>query len=227
MIRNTIAFTLLTLSLAAGIASGQETRGTTTTRDLRPFTHLARIPADSGKDTIRFEGAKVVRVTARIASTMDPAYCAALAFRDPGGSMSCPAIETGSPATAYEITYSYIGQPLASDEFGGRNFTFQVYFRPDELAPRVRQALMKKENRSDLAGYFEVSTVREQVRRIAIDEAKSRFCDGNYVDGTWTHSNAACQDEIHTTAIYGPSDYLTVGVEPVAALAGLVMTDAR
>lgn len=224
MIRNTIAFTFLTLSLAAGIASGQESRHTTITQDLQPFTHLARIPADSGKDTIRFEGAKMVRVPTRIASTMDPAYCEALAFRDPGGSMYCPAIETGSPATAYEVTYSYIGQPLASDEFGGRNFTFQVYFRPDELDPRVRQALIKKKNRADLAGYFEVSTVQEHVRRIAIDEAKSHFCDGNYVDGTWSQSVAACQDEIHTTAIYGPSDYLTVRVEPVAALAGHVLS---
>ena len=225
MLRNTIAFTLLTLSLVAGIASGQETRDTTITQDLQPFTHLARIPADSGEDTIRFEGAKMVRIPTRIASTMDPAYCETL--RDSGGSMSCPAIETGSPATAYEITYSYIGQPLASDEFGGRNFTFQVYFRPVELAPRVRQALIRKKNMADLAGYFEVSTMQEHVRRIAIDEAESHFCDGNYVDGTWTHSDAACQDEIHTTSIYGPSDYLTVRVEPVAALADRVMTASR
>jgi hypothetical protein len=158
VIRNTLAFTLLTLSLAAAIASGQETRDTTITQDFEPFTHLARILADSGKDTIRFEGAKMVRVRTRIASRMDPAYCEALAFRDPGGSMYCPAIKTGSPATAYEITYSYIGQPLASDEFGGRNFAFQVYFRPDELAPRLRQALTKKKNRADLAEYFDVST---------------------------------------------------------------------
>ena len=218
MIRNTIAFTFFTLSLAAGIASGQVTRGTTITQDLQPFTHLARIPADSAK--IRFEGAKMVKVPTRIASTMDPAYCEALAFRDPGGSMYCPAIQTGTPATAYEVTYSYIGQPLPSDEFGGRNFTFQVYFRPDELPPQVRRDFTeRKANRADFAEYFKVSTVQEPVRRIVIDETKSHLCDGNFLDGAWTHTDANCKDKIYMKAIATPSDYITVRVDPVSAVA--------
>lgn len=167
MNRNTIAVTIITLSFATGIALGGESNNTTVTlpagsggsgvqiKDSQPFTHLAQIPADANKGTIRFERVKVVKVPTRITYTMDPSYCEELAFRDPGGSMYCPSVQTGSPAVAYEVTYSYIGQSLASDEYGGRNFTFQVYFRPDELAPEVRQALAEKKwNRADLADTF-------------------------------------------------------------------------
>ena len=237
MNRNTIV-TIVTLSLAAGIALGEESNNTTVTlsarsagssvqiRDLQPFTHLASVPADADKGTIRFERAKVVQIPTRITYTMDPSYCEELAFRDPGGSAYCPSVQTGSPATAYEVTYSYIGGPLASDANGGRNFTFHIYFRPDELVPDVRQALTeKKRNRADLAGYFKVNTLQEPVRRIVIDEAKSHFCDGNFVEGMWTHSEANCQDEIHTKAIASRSDYITVRVDPVSAMAGLVPTE--
>ncbi len=116
--------------------------------------------------------------------------------------------------------------PLASDEYGGRNFTFQVYFRPDELAPKVRQALLEKKwSRADFAGYFQVNTFREPVRRIVIDEAKSHFCDGSLADGAWTHTEANCQDEIHMNAIASLSDYVTVRVDPVSAMAGRVATE--
>jgi hypothetical protein len=83
MIRNVIAFTLITLPLATGISLGQEFRNTTATlaarsdasrvqvKELQPFTHLAQIPADSEKGTIRFEGAKIVQVPTRITYTMD------------------------------------------------------------------------------------------------------------------------------------------------------------
>jgi hypothetical protein len=238
MIRKAIAFTLITLPLATGIALGQESRNTTATlaarsdasrvqvKELQPFTHVAQIPADSDKGTIRFEGAKIVQVPTRITYTMDPRYCEEVAFRDPGGSMYCPSLQTGSPATAYEVTYSYIGQPMPSDEYGGRYFTFRVYFRPDELAPEVRQALAEKKwNRADFAGYFQVNTFREPVQRTVIDEAKSHFCSGSFADGAWTHSETNCQDEIHMKAIASPSDYITVRVDPVSAMAGRVSTE--
>jgi hypothetical protein len=233
MFRNAIALTLITLPLATGIALGQESRNTAApavkpgapsvhVEDLQPFTHLALIPAGSEKGTIRLERAKMVQVATRITYAMNSAYCEELAFRDPGGSMYCPSIHTGSPATAYELTYSYIGQPLVSDEYADRKFTFAVYFRPDELASQVRQAFTeKKQGRADLAGYFTVTALNEPVRRIVIDEAKSRFCNGNFVDGLWTRSNATCKDEIYTTAIDGPSDYITVKVDPVPPPAGL------
>jgi hypothetical protein len=99
-------------------------------------------------------------------------------------------------------------------------------FRPDELAPEVRQALAEKKwNRADFAGYFQVNTFREPVRRIVIDEAKSHFCNGSFADGAWTHSEANCQDEIHMKAIASPSDYITVGGDPVSAMAGRVSTE--
>lgn len=57
------------------------------------------------------------------------------------------------PATAYELTFSVVGPPLASDEYGSRNFTFEVYFQPDELPPELRQAISsRKQVRSDAAG---------------------------------------------------------------------------
>jgi hypothetical protein len=237
MNRNTIAYTIITLNLAASIALGEES-GTTVTlpagsggssvqiRDSQPFTHLAQIPADADKGTIRFERAKVVQVPTRITYTMDPSYCEELAFRDPGGAMYCPSVQKGSPAVAYEVTYSYVGQPLASDEYGGRNFTFQVYFRADELALEVRQSLAEKKwNQADFAEYFQVNTFREPVRRILIDEAKSHFCNGSFADGAWTQSEANCQDEIHTKAIASWSDYITVRVDPVSAMAGRVSTE--
>ena len=226
MNRNAIGLTLISLTLACGIVLGQDSNDSTfgliakssasTAQEieLQPFTHVARIPADSDKGTIRFEKAKMVQVPTRIAYTINPSYCAELAFRDPGGSTYCPYMETGSPATAYEVTYSYDGQPLGSDEDGGRNFTFQVYFRPDELAPEVRQALTeKKVGRADLAGYFTVNTFREPARRMVIDEAKSHFCDGNFVDGAWTHTDASCDDEIQLKAVARLSDYITVRVD--------------
>jgi len=85
MNRNPIALTMISLSLAASVAAGQEYRNTTVTpassgafreqvKDSQPFTHVARVPADFNKGTIRFEGAKMVRVPTRIAYTMNSTY---------------------------------------------------------------------------------------------------------------------------------------------------------
>jgi hypothetical protein len=237
MNRNAIGLTLISLTLASGIVLGRDSNDSTiglTAKssasiaqeiELQSFTHVARIPADSDTGTIRFEKAKMVRVPTRIAYTINPSYCEGLAFRDPGGSAYCPYMQTGSPATAYEVTYSYVGKPLASDEYGGRNFTFQVYFRPDELAPEVRQALTEKKlNRADFAGYFKVDTFREPATRMVIDEAKSHFCDGNFVDGAWTHTDAGCNDEIQLKAAARLSDYITVRVDAGAAVVSRVST---
>jgi hypothetical protein len=75
MNRNAIAFTLVTLSLASGIALGQES-------GKQPFTHVAWIPADSDTGTIRFETAKLVQVPTRIAYVMNSTYCRELAMPD-------------------------------------------------------------------------------------------------------------------------------------------------
>jgi len=184
------ALTLVTLNLATGAARGEETP--------QPFTHVAQIPADSDAGFIRFQKAKMVQIPTTIAYTTNPEYCKDIAVRDPGGSMYCSSARTGTPATAYELTFSVVGPPLASDEYGNRNFTFEVYFRPDELPPDVRQAIStRKRSRSDVAGSFNVSTNREPMRKIVVDEAKSHFCAGSLRDGSWTTSDASCKDQVH------------------------------
>lgn len=232
MKRNAFFLTIFTLNLAFGTARANQVDDNTTAassvranahqevRDLQPFTHVAWIPADSDENTIRFKGAKLVQVPTTITYTMNPKYCEELAFQDPGGSMYCPYTQTGSPTAAYQVTYSYIGPPLASDESATRNFTFDVYFRVDELPPAAKAALTgRTRDRADLAGYFTVETLRKPVQQVVIDEARSRFCAGSYVDGAWTHSDANCKDEIVTKSVALLDDYLTVRVEPVPAQA--------
>jgi hypothetical protein len=179
-----------------------------------PFTHLAYIPAGVDPGTIRFEKARVVKISTSSRSTTDSNYCREVAFRDPGGSVVCPQAQTGAAVPAYEVTFSLQGQPLASDERADRNFTFRVYFRPEELGADVQKALAgKKLNRSDAAGYFTVSTYRENARRVAVDNKQSRFCGGNYVDGQWSKTEAGCQDDVRYASVIAPSDYITVRVE--------------
>jgi len=217
-------FTPMTVALLSGgllfpplhAADSKSTAGTGAAQP-NPFTHFSYIPAGADPGTIRFEKAKLVKVPSRVKYTMDADYCKEQAFRDPGGSIACPSTQTEASVAAYEATYSYTGQPLASDEYAGRNFTFSVYFRLDELAPDVQKALAgKKLTRSDAAGYFAVSTYREPVRRVAIDPRQSHFCAGNFVDGAWVHTDPGCRDNIGYTAVTAPSDYVTVKVEPVA-----------
>ena len=224
MNRNIIALVTITLSFAAIVALAGESSNGTVALSAQSSGLSVQIPADSDKSTIKFQSAKIVRVPTRITYTMNQRYCEELSFRDPGGSMYCPYTQTSESVTAYELTYSYIGQPLTSDEYADRNFTFQAYFRPDELPPQVRRDFTEKEpNRPDFAEYFKVDTVQEPMRRIVIDETKSHLCDGNFLDGAWTHTDANCKDEIYTKAVASLSDYFTVRVDPVSAVAGLAL----
>jgi len=186
--------------------------------NLHPFTHLATIPAGADLSTIRFEKVRLVQLPSRIKYTSDEGYCKELAFRDPGGSMACPSARTEAPVSAYEVTYSFTGQPLGSDETGGRNFTLSVYFRPNELPPDVQKALSERKlSRSDAAAYFAVSTSREPAKRVVIDDRQSHFCAGNYVDGAWAHTDAGCLDTINYTSVTAPSDYITVKVDAASS----------
>jgi hypothetical protein len=187
----------------------------TGTEDLHPFTHFAYVPAGADLSTIRFEKVRLVKVPTKIKVTTDASHCKELAFRDPGA--SCTYTQTEASAPAYEVTYSLTGQPLASDEYADRHFTFSVEFRTDELAADVQKALSAKRlSRSDATAYFAVSTHRESVRRVAIDEKQSRFCAGNFVDGVWAHTDAGCQDDVSYTMVTVPSDYMTIQVDPVS-----------
>lgn len=193
-----------------------------------PFTHFASIPASSDPVTIKFERVQATKVFTQVKSTMDPGYCKELQFRDPGGSMYCPYTQQESPAPAYEVTYSFNGQPLASDEYGNRYFTFQVYFRREELAPALRKALSAgQRNRAGLATYFKVTTSRQPVRVTVIDEANSSFCDGNYNYGLWMRNDRNCQNKVRFKTVTILSDYVRVQVDPVSPRPQHVQSSAR
>ena len=185
--------------------------------ELHPFSHVAYIPADAALGTIRFEGISRAHVPVWVRHTANASYCADAAFGDPGGSMSCPSTDTVVSAVAYQVTYSYTAEPMASDESANRHFEFRVYFRYDELPPEVLQAAAaSKLDRADAAAYFAVNTTREPARRLVIDGARSSFCPGAYRDGVWTHNDLSCLDDIHYTAVAALSDQIAVRVDPVS-----------
>ena len=132
--------------------------------------------------------------------------------------MYCPQVRLEAFVPAYEVTYAYQGQPMSSDEYGSKYFTFSVYFRPEELSSQTRELLSHgKTARSDVAMAFEVIASRDPERRMAIDEAASTFCAGSYIDGAWQRTNPDCKDNITSKAVVVLPEYLTIRVEPVTA----------
>lgn len=116
---------------------------------------------------------------------------------------------------AYEVTYSFKSQPLASDEYGDPNFTFKVYFHPEELPAVLRNMISTgKGKRGDLATYFTVTTSHLPVRTAVVDDSASRFCKGTYVNNNWIQDNPKCQDQLNFKTMISRSDYITVQVEP-------------
>lgn len=187
------------------------------TTDLQPFTNTAYIPAGADLSSIRFERAKAVKVATTRTSTTDRHYCSE-GFREPGGSAYCPDSRDGSPAPGYEVTYSFSGPPLGSDEYGNTRFTFSVYFRPYDLDPALLQELSAhKVSRSQARDYFKLSISRGLDQEIAIDERNSAFCAGNYIDGLWTHDNPNCEDKVAYQTVAVPSSYIAVKVDPVTS----------
>jgi len=184
---------------------------------LDPFTHLADIPEGFDPSSIKFEGVKAVKVATESKSTMDVRFCEDATSRDSGGSMYCPYAQLQSPSPAYQVTYSYQGRPMGSDEYGSGYFTFSVYFRPDELSPAVWRELTDRSlAKADAAGYFGLTTYRASVRQVVLDEAASTFCSGDFVEGLWAHTDSKCEDNISTKLITVPSSYITVKVDPAA-----------
>jgi hypothetical protein len=199
--------------LLGSIANAQSV---VTVKDLNPFTHVALIPGGADLTSIRFERVKLVRIPTRIRST-STSSCDEAAFQEPGGSLFCPFSLLEAPAPAYELNYSYTGQPLASDEYGARHFTFTVYYRPEELSPAMRETISRSKGRhGDVQGFFEATTTGIPERRVAIDEANSKFCQGNHVDGSWTQANPRCRDDVQYKNVMGVADYVAVRVDPAA-----------
>jgi hypothetical protein len=212
-------FAIIALGTSA-VAAGAEVRASARNgdvveiTDLQPFTHVADIPVGSQTSSIRMEGIKLVKIATKRRTVTNEAYCNQ-PWAEPGGSMFCQRTADGSPVPAYRVTYSYRSLPMASDESGNTYFTFSVYFRPDEMNPRLRELVADgKARRAELAEFFDVATSSERVQEIVIDLAKSTLCDGNYFDGNWVHTDRKCKDNIAHRRVAIPSPYIRVEVNP-------------
>ncbi len=197
---------LASVMLAAAAASGQ----TVTANNAQPFSHEALIPANSDVSSIRLARVKRVRLPVRIWFA-DSNCEREQTFRDPGGSAYC---QPGKVewTEAYELSYSYSGQPLASDEYAGRKFTFSIYFRPEEISPEARQELSQRKTTTELSEMFGMATSNAAQLRAVVDERNSRFCEGFYLDGAWSQPDQNCRDEIRVKTVTAPADYVTVRV---------------
>lgn len=194
--------------------------------DLHPFTHIAYIPVEADLSSIKIESIKAVKLATKQRS-VNPRDCNEL-WAEPGGSRYCPLITEESPVPAFRVTYSYRGPSTASDEIGRSTyFTFDVYFRPDEIRPGVLRALSSgKISRSAAAEFFQLTTTGDSIQQDAVDQANSTFCDGTYVDGSWIHTNPRCEDSITYQEVASVSPYIKVNVDPVppsleTAMAGI------
>jgi hypothetical protein len=93
-----------------------EAQTITETEALHPFTHEAQIPANADLASIRFVRMKPVKVATEIKLTEDVNYCKEVSSRDPGGSQDSPHSQLTDFEVADQLTYSYIGPPVAPDE---------------------------------------------------------------------------------------------------------------
>ena len=186
--------------------------------NLQPFTHIAYIPVGADVSSIRVEGIKAVKVATERRSVTNLHYCEQSYAAEPGGSMYCPEASNESYVPAYQVTYSYRGQPIASDEYGNTYFTFSVYFHPDELSPGLRRALSSgKMSRSAASEFFPLTISRDRVPQVVVDRENSIFCAGYYLDGYWTHATPKCEESIAYKTVMGPSPYVMVKVELATA----------
>ena len=225
MTRHTIRQFMVGSALAFLASLANAEQDPVTVKELNHFTHVVRIPVGADLSSIRFEQAKLVRIPTKVGFAENTRYCEQLAFRDPGGSLYCPNASFEGVTPAYEISYSYDGPPMSSDEFGGKHFMFHVYFRPEDFSAATRKMFSaKKAARSDDAAAITITTSRDPERRLVIDEARSRFCEGNYVDGAWQQKDPQCTETIKSKTVTAPSDYVTIriGLSPAeqAARAG-------
>jgi len=187
-------------------------------RDLQPFTHIAYIPVGAVPSSLKVEGVKAVQLATRLRYQTNPQYCEERLAAEPATALDCSRTTAESRVPAYEVSYSFSGQPMASDEYGITHFTFSVYFRADELSPEVRRAISAGvAGGTNAAEFFQLTTSKDSVHQMVIDEAHSTFCDGNYVDGNWVPTNTKCDDDVRYEVVAGPSSYITVIVDPVSS----------
>jgi len=197
-------------------ASTADTRGAvgmmpSTSRELNPFNNVASIPATVDPSTIRFEKLKLVDLASKTQTTTDVQGCKERQFREPDGS-NCETVKVLEHVKAIEADYSFIGPQVSTGEgeISPSRQSFSVYFRPEEL--QMNKAV-EKLNREQAESLFQVSTSRPMVQQKVIDQQKSHFCEGNYVDGNWTAKDSKCQDQVLYTTAAVPSTYWAVAVE--------------
>jgi hypothetical protein len=182
---------------------------------LNPFSHVASIPATVDPATIRFEKVRMVDVASKTKTTTDP-NCKDKQFRDPDGS-NCQSVSVEERAKAVEATYSYSGALISAGESVPGRDSFFVYFRPEEIGVN---GSVDKLNREQAGSLFQVSTSRPLVEQKVIDKQNSHFCEGSYVDGSWTRKDPKCQDQVQYINQTVASPYLMVQIElrhPTAA----------
>ena len=208
--------TQLSISLAFALSGSAAAQPAATVSTLDPFRHVAVLPSDADLASIQFQGVKLVKVATKVRPATETSYCREQALRDPSGSLYCRVDRIVAKAPAYKVDYSYKAQPLASDESGSRNFTFSVYYRPQELSAEAREAIARGKGRHpDVARIFEVKTYKAPQQRIVIDEQASKFCQGNLVDGSWTKADAECQEELSYRTVTAQVGYVTVQAKPL------------
>ncbi|HEX4170573.1 MAG TPA: hypothetical protein VHZ55_34355 [Bryobacteraceae bacterium] len=206
------ALALVPVILAA--ATSPEKEASNKIVDLGPFTRVTYIPVGADLSSISFEGIHAVKVATKERSVTNLHYCDERLTTEPGGSMYCPLITLESAVPAYKVAYTFTAPPMASDEYGNTSFTFSVYFSPDDISPSLREALLSgKVSRAEASRYFRISASRNSARQVMVDEAKSTFCEGDYIDGNWSHTNPTCQDHIVYKNVASASPYLTVKVD--------------
>jgi hypothetical protein len=165
---------------------------------------------DSDLSSIKVEGIKMVKAATKVRSVTKPSDCDHPG-NEPGAPLNFTRTTYQSRVPAVKVTYSY---RAPSDESGSAWSTFDVYFREDEIGPRVRRALSKgKISRSAAAELFEISTLRGSTQQLALDETNSILCEGYYVDGSWVHTNPRCEDSVTYRKVASPSPYFTVKVD--------------
>ena len=126
------------------------------TEALKPFTHIAYIPAQFEPGSIRFENVKMVQVPVTIQRRMDATYCAGLAFRDPGGSAFCPISRsdrrrrptespTLSPASPWHQTSRRVGASRLAFTFIQRNWLLRLRrrYRRGSRIGRISRAISR------------------------------------------------------------------------------------
>ena len=172
MTRHSIQIVIIGSALALLASAANSGQDLVTAKDLDPFTHVVRIPADAEQSSFRFEQVKLVKISTKVGFAENAAYCEQLAFRDPGGSLYCPYAAFDGTTPAYEITYSYDGPAMASDQFGGKHFTFRAYFRPEDFSAatqkmvKIRDSVRETMSTELGSGRIPCATKASNIRRL-------------------------------------------------------------